>query len=72
MLPACGMHETRPIADSSCLSFRAIQYSIPPRQADGTRELPNDPRNAYDSLLTIMDIVEHNARWQELCGASGS
>lgn len=67
-LSACATRETPPIADSACLSFKVIRYAVPPRQADGTRNVTVDDGNRYDTPETVEDLAEHNARYEAVCG----
>lgn len=67
MLSACVTPETQRIVDTSCLSFGVISYAIPPRQADGTRDVPVDAGNRYDTVQTVADVAAHNAAWSALC-----
>ncbi len=66
-LIACKTLETPPIADSACLSFKRIGYAIPPVQADGTRNVADDPANVLDTTETVESLQEHNARYGALC-----
>lgn len=66
-LSACATRATPMIADSACLSFKALSYAIPPKQADGSRDVAVDAGNRYDSTLTVAEIAEHNARYEATC-----
>ena len=67
VLSACKTLETRPTADSACLSFKAISYAIPPMQPDGTRNAATDDGNRLDTPATIAEVSEHNARFSATC-----
>jgi hypothetical protein len=67
MLSACATPATPRIADTSCTAFKSISYAIPPKQLDGTRAMADDPENRYDTIETVADVAEHNARWEALC-----
>lgn len=71
MLSASCTHGTQKIVDTSCLSFGVIRYAIPPVQADGTRNVPVDAGNRYDTVQTVADVAAHNAAWSALCGVVG-
>jgi hypothetical protein len=66
---ACATRAIPPIADSACLSFKRISYAVPPLQADGARNVAQDPGNELDTPATVAEISEHNARFQAVCGA---
>lgn len=66
-LSACATHATPPIADSACLTFKAIRYAVPPMQPDGTRNLPDDPGNRFDTPETVGAVQQHNARFDAVC-----
>ncbi len=68
MMSACATPGTPPIADSACLSFKAISYAIPPKQADGSRVMADDPGNAHDTVETVEQVQEYNARFTAVCG----
>jgi len=63
MTSACATHATRTIVDTSCTSFRAISFAIPPVDKPETAE------NRYDTRETVDEVMSHNARWDALCGA---
>lgn len=65
---ACATRATPPIADASCVTFKTIGYAIPPVQPDGTRNLPNDPGNRYDTPESVTEMQDHNARYRAICG----
>lgn len=67
-LSACATQGTQKIADSACTAFNRIRYSVPPLQADGTRTVAVDTGNRYDTVETVSDVAEHNARFEAVCG----
>lgn len=64
---ACATHATPPIADSACVTFRPISYAKPQLQPDGTRNMPADPGNKFDTLETSGEVEDHNARYDATC-----
>lgn len=64
---ACATRETPPIADSACVSFRELSYSVPPLQVDGTRNVADDPGNKYDTEETTKEAQDHNVRYRAAC-----
>ncbi len=63
---ACATRETRTTVDTSCTSFRAISFAIPPA------DKPETPENRYDTRETVSEVMSHNARWDALCGGAGA
>jgi hypothetical protein len=58
---ACATAGRQPIADTSCLAFKAISFAqLPPGE-------PNDPDNQADSDQTVAEVMGHNAAWRTLC-----
>lgn len=58
---ACATAGRPPIADTSCLAFKAISFAqLPPGETD-------DIGNQADSEQTVADIMGHNAAWDRLC-----
>jgi len=63
MLSACATAERpKTVTDTSCTAFRAISY------AELARGLVDDAGNKADSGETVVEIREHNARFDALCG----
>jgi hypothetical protein len=66
-LSACATPATPPIADSACTAFKRISYAVPPVQPDGTRNVPMDTGNRFDTPETVKEVSEHNARFEAAC-----
>lgn len=66
-LSACQTRETLRTVDTACLTFKRITYAVPPVQADGTRNVPIDQGNRYDTPETVTEVAEHNARYAATC-----
>ena len=71
MLSACATRGTPKAVDTACTIFRPISYSIPPKQADGTRNVAVDAGNAFDTTETVAEVQEHNVRFGAACPKGG-
>jgi hypothetical protein len=64
-LSACGQPEPPRTVSDFCLAGKRL--SAEPAPAAGM----DDPGNVFDTDQTFAEVVEHNAVWDKLCGATG-
>lgn len=60
-LSACATRETPRIVNTACLNFRALSYAVP------SATKPETAENRFDTVQTVADLQEHNAKWDALC-----